>query len=300
MIRLAARGHTVALGMGVLLAGCGDGGTSTAPGSTPTAPPQPQPPPQAVGPVAELTFATPEVRLREGATAQVEIRYSIRELAQPLPIRLTPGPGSTASRNDLSLPEIAGKLPAGAGLEGNLTFPIEAVPDPSFAEGDEVIRLDFVRPDTQEWALGPGLSVVIEDAPATPCPGFQVIATPPVAAGEQELTGVTKLSVTSDATIPDLRFAFRSYLNVDWAEPDPLNMNVTAWLVQETAGAVHHEMDVEWWLGGFTEDGLDVFADNHLRLAFAGGACGPATTAVCSLDGCAVGDQTPSRSGASR
>ena len=249
-------------------------------------------------------FATSEVRLREGATAQVEIRYSIRELAEPLPIRLAPGPGSTAALDDLSLPEIAGELPAGASLEGNLTFPIEAVPDSLFAEGDELIRLDFVRPDTQEWALGPGLSVVIEDAPATPCPGFQVIATPPVGTGERDLTGVTKLTVTSDATSPDLRFAFRSYMTGvwpdSWAEPDPLNVNVTAWTVQETAGGVRHEMDVEWWLGGFTADRVDVFADNHLRLAFAGGACGAATTAACTLDGCAVGDQLPSRSGASR
>ena len=304
MIRVATWGHVVCLGTGVLLAACGDGGTTTAPGSTPTTPTQPQPPPQPVGPVPELMFATSEVRLREGALAQIEIRYSIPELAQPLPIRLAPGPGSTATLADLSLPEIAGELPAGAGLVGSLTFPLEAVSDLLFAEGDELIRLDFVRPDTRGWALGAGLSVVVEDAPATPCPGFKVKATPPVAAGDLELSGTTRLTVTVDSAASDLRFAFRSHMTglwpESWLEPDPLNMNVTGWEVHETTGGVHHELDVEWWLGGFTPEDLHSFADNYLRLAFAGGTCGTATTAVCSLEGCAVGDDPTSAVAASR
>ena len=137
------------------LAGCGEGGGATAPGT----PGGPAPPPPIAAVVA---FGVASAEVYEGDTASLPIRYEARSLAAPWRLRVSPLPGAAQSA-DFSLPNAVVEIPAGSGTTGTVSLELTALADDQFEEGTETLSLRFVPDPSVNAQLGADLPVSIRE-----------------------------------------------------------------------------------------------------------------------------------------
>lgn len=137
------------------LAGCGEGGGATAPGT----PGGPAPPPPIAAVVA---FGVASAEVYEGDTASLPIRYEARSLAAPWRLRVSPLPGAAQSA-DFSLPNAVVEVPAGRGTTGTATLEFTALADDQFEEGTETLSLRLVPDPSVNAQLGADLPVSIRE-----------------------------------------------------------------------------------------------------------------------------------------
>lgn len=137
------------------LAGCGEGGGATAPGT----PGGPAPPPPIAAVVA---FGVASAEVYEGDTASLPIRYEARSLAAPWRLRVSPLPGAAQSA-DFSLPNAVVEIPAGSGTTGTVSLELTALADDEFEEGAETLSLRFVPDPSVNAQLGADLPVSIRE-----------------------------------------------------------------------------------------------------------------------------------------
>lgn len=253
-------------------AGCGDSGPPSAPRTV-----RPPPPP------FSAHFAEDDLRVTEGETAPVLIRYRINDLTDGvrLGIRLQE---ETATEDDYEISADFVELPPGRGVSGEASLSLGAARDGSFAEGEEVLSLGFVRPEAaaaRRGALGQDLRVTIAEAGVEPCPGIRVRATPPEWLDEPDrwITSTLELEWPADAgeTGFDFLGPYSSPFGRDQEDRNALfRVHLVAWTVRETTGGVRHSVALEW--PSWVED---------LGLRFpASEVCGGEAAVACSIEGC--------------
>ena len=249
-----------------------------------------------------VAFIDDSVRVAEGETRNVGIRYRVRRLAAPLPIRVSAiEDGATAL--DYALSETRFEIPAVSGLEGTLELTVVAVTDDLFAEGEEGLSLRLAAPEEGGAEVGTVLQVRIADAPVAACVGVTLTATPP--AQPPEVTGWTEEPIVRTDLALDVSTGAADAA-LEWLGPyerkplAPHNLNhpyymeirergldiepypshqvflVTDWRMQPYSGGVRQRMRVEWQRG-------DELA---LRFRSPSGACAVEPIARCRDDGC--------------
>ena len=224
-----------------LTAACG-GDTGSGPGPPPQpAPPPPAPPPRAL----TVSFVKDTVSVREGDTAEISVRWEVRELANPLRLEVSPL-GVTADVTDYELAATTVTVPAGSGTTGTEALSLTAIADSRIAEGDETLALRLVPPSGPRAELGPDLEVTISDAAAGPCAGTSTLATP-----VRPAPGAGWIETTLDID-------FGPGSESIWIEPYAplwkqagdkapiLLVHATEWRVEHSGGGVRHSMDLEW------------------------------------------------------
>ena len=249
-----------------------------------------------------VAFVDDSVRLAEGETRKVGIRYRVRRLAAPLPVRVAAIDDGVGPA-DYALSETRFEIPAGSGLEGTIEFTVRAVTDALFAEGEEGLSLRLAAPEESGAEVGSGLHVAITDAPVAACVGVTLTATPP--AQPPEVTGWTEEPIVRTDLALDVSTGAADAA-LEWLGPyerkplAPHNLNhpyymeirergldiepypshqvflVTDWRMQPYSGGVRQRMRVEWQRG-------DELA---LRFRSPSGACAVEPIARCRDDGC--------------
>ena len=240
--------------------------------------PTPAPPPTPVLPVT-VSFSPEAVVLFEGESAEVAVRYQVRELSAPWKLGLSVL-GDTTGEDDFELSADTVEIPAGQGLSGEVPIVLTARTDAAFAEESERASIRFVPDPDQSAALGGELRVSIRDSGAVPCPGVRILAERPrevrnrfptlesrvtiersAAAAGTEITVVEPYQTWHDQPVPALVF-------LDWRT--------------ETGGeALRHDFDLLWP----SEKPL-IPNQPSLVFAFSGGPCAGEPQAGCSSDGC--------------
>ena len=278
-------------------AGCGDGGggTPATPGTptpAPTPAPTPTPTPQ---PSVTVSFREGTQRVREGAAAEVGIRYRTTNLSAPVTLEILASGGS-ASRDDYVLSAESVEIPAGAGTSGQLAFSVDTVEDASFAEGDETLVLEVRPSGGSSVQVEGGFELVIAEAGVHPCPGILVSGQPPVLNDNWDLpaleteTATIVLTLETDAAAADVVFdwvgpykdyhraaAWNPSFRVRNVDPvTPLDQNLVHWSFEPTANGVLHTFEFEWL--------ADLEAGFRFRSE--GGGCVGEPEAVCTGAGC--------------
>ena len=130
-----------ALGM-LAVAACGrDASAPTA------APPQP--------PAVVVTFASDSVRIEEGETAEIALRYRINTLStSPLSVAVSPL-NQGAVPEDYELSGNTFEIPAGQAVTGTAAISLTALVDNQIAEGEEVVSLRLQPPGRRPGATRP-------------------------------------------------------------------------------------------------------------------------------------------------
>ena len=257
-------------------AACGGDGGSIPPAPAPVAPPQPTP----VLPVT-VSFSPEAVALFEGESAEVAVRYQVRELSAPWKLGLSVL-GDTAGEEDFELSTDTVEIPAGQDLSGELLIVLTARTDSTFAEESERALIRFVPDPDQSAALGRDLQVSIRDSGAFPCPGVRILAGRP----RQIENPFTPLL---DSTVTIERTASAAGIEVSLVEPydhwfygHSVPVVVFRNWRTETAGeALRHDFDLRW-----PTEKLVAPNEPSLLFAFSGGPCAGEPQAGCSSDGC--------------
>ena len=136
--------------------------------------------------------------MSEGETAEIAVRYRVRELASAWTLRLAALPG-TASAGDFELVGDGLVIPAGRGVSGEVSTPLRALADRSFAEGSETVTIRFAADPGTGADLGGDLVVVLREAGASPCPGVTVRALAPAPAADDDQLLGTDLTIERSA-----------------------------------------------------------------------------------------------------
>ena len=260
---------------------------------------------------ASVAFVEDSVRLGEGAARVVGVRYRVRRLESPLPIRVT-AVDDGAGPADYELSETDFEIPAGSGLEGTVALTVGAVADDFFAEGDEGLSLHLSVPEESASEVGTALKLTIADAPVSACVGVSLAGTPPrrVERGRDVVVGTTlTLEWGPEAADVHLEWAGPYPTRDEWTpniehhpyfrrgitRPNQPGFHLSDWRIASDGGAARHTMSLEWPAG----DTLS------LRLRSPRGACDGEPTASCGPDGCsldrragAAGDNGPGAPGA--
>ena len=166
----------------VLILSCGDDAVEPTPADPPVA----------------VAFVEDSVRVVEGETRTVGIRYRIKQAALPLEILVTVV-HDNAGAEDYELSDTRFEIPAGSSPEGTLDLAVAGQADDAFAEGDERLSLQLTVLAESPAEVGPSLPVTIADAPVSPAPGIEVTATPPEPV---EAAGVFPMSMPARASGP--------------------------------------------------------------------------------------------------
>ena len=262
-------------------AACGGDGGSIAPAPTPVAPPQPVPPPQPTPDLPVTVSFFPEaVALFEGESAEVAVRYQVRELSAPWKLELSVL-GDTTGEDDFELSADTVEIPAGQGLSGEVPIVLTARTDAAFAEESERASIRFVPDPDQSATLGGALQVSIRDTGAFPCPGVRILAERP-----REVRNRFPL-LESRVTIE--RSAAAAGTEISLVEPYDtwfFGQSVPAVVFQnwraETAGeALRHDFDLLW-----PSEKPVTPNQPSLVFAFSGGQCTGEPLAGCRSDGC--------------
>lgn len=277
-----AAGFAAAL---LLVAGCGDGG-----GGAPATPAAPAP-----APSATVSFREATREVREGAAAEVGVRYRTANLGAPVTLRIVASGGS-ASGDDYVLSAESVEIPAGAGTSGELALSVTAVEDASFAEGDETLVLDVQPPPGSGVRVDGGFELVIAEAGARPCPGIVVSGRPPVLFDGHSLpelrteTATVRLTLEQDSAAAGVVFdwvgPYKDYHRAAAWNPsfrvrnvDPvtqLDQNLVRWSFEPTPAGVRHTFEFEWL----------AHLDAGFRFRSEGGGCAGEPEAVCTGTGC--------------
>ena len=249
-------------------------------GSTPTvATPQP--------PAVVVTFASDSVRVEEGETVDITVRYRINSLSAPLSLAVSPLP-LEAVPEDYELSATTFDIPAGQNVTGTASISLAALVDNQIAEGEEIVGLRLVPPGGIRAQLGENLHVTIADVGASPCAGVQVVATR-IESLETTRYRRMSLELTHKTAAGAVWFDWGGpYLygeNCDddecrmfWEEnrSRTLEVNLVEWRMETSADGTSDVLDIEW--NGSTT----------LRFGFrsAGGACEGQSTVACTAAGC--------------
>ena len=257
-----------------------------------------------------VSFAEESLRVAEGETATVGIRYRVRELAAPVTIEVSRLEGD-AEAEDYELSESRFEIPAGSGVEGTFEFTVAARADAGFAEGEEGITLELSVPDAIEAEVGGALSVAVPDAPVAACVGVTLAATPPEPVRKPGglrslLQGRDRIStsLTSEwhpsAREVTMRWAGPYGEEWEWfdvthhpyyreqAKPFPVqpDFHIEAWRFEPGASSTRHVMEISW------------SAEADLELMF---RCGTGdVAAVCDSEGCKIREMAESLSASGR
>ena len=277
---LTAAGCAVAA---FLVLGC-DGGPSQAP-SAPAPPPAPPPPPPFSASFAE---GSPEVR--EGETIAVGIDYSVRDLASPAMLRITPGVES-ASAEDFELAVETVEIPAGQDVSGMVSLEITALTDSLFGEGDETLSLSLEPTSAAANAtLGEPVAVTILEAGASPCPGVMIRAEPWREEEWRESRDTTMLATTLEIDLIggalDTRFELIGpYYDLYEGGNTPRSIptfGINSWRVLPGPDGVGHELAVNWPGESWFEE------ETQLQFRFLGPTCSGGPIASCSSEACEI------------
>ena len=252
------------------LASCG-GDSSTAP--------QAPPPPDVT-----VSFESTLLEVPEGDTAEIRIRYQIRNLAAPWQLTVSPL-AVTASADDFDLPGSGIEIPAGQGVSGEASLELAAVPDGLFDEGDETVAIRFVPGGGVNARLGANLQVVIQDAGVSPCPGTTVVATRPAPGGPADVFVERSFTFRVGGAGESVALEFLGpYAPLTGASVDDLPAlnanflaNIAAWEVNVVDETIEHTVDIQIR--------HEAFGDPDLQLAFRGEGCDPQGVA-CSAERC--------------
>ncbi|MYE13940.1 MAG: hypothetical protein F4X99_20250 [Gammaproteobacteria bacterium] len=263
-----------ALGM-LAVAACGrDASAPTA------APPQP--------PAVVVTFASDSVRIEEGETAEIAVRYRINTLSTPLSLTVSPL-GLGAAPEDYELSGNTFDIPAGQGVTGTAAITLTALVDNQIAEGEEAVGLRLQPPGGVRAQLGPNLEVTIADRGASPCAGVQVVATRIESLETARHYRRTTLELTQGTEAEAVwfdwggPFLFDQYCDDDdcrtaWEENrfPILEVNLVEWRMESSPSGTSDVLDIEW------------HDSNTLRFGFrsADGACEGEPTVACAAAGC--------------
>ena len=262
--------------IGILaVAACGRGDSS------PTAA-APQPP------AVVVTFVSDAVRVEEGETAEIEVRYRINTLSTPLSVAVSPL-GLGAAPEDYELSANTFDIPAGQGVTGTAAITLTALVDNQIAEGEEAVGLRLQPPGGVRAQLGPNLEVRIADVGASPCAGVQVVATRIEALENARNYRRTRLELTQGTEAGAVWFDWGGpYLYDDYCDDDDcrtaweenrfpiLEVNLVEWRMESSAGGTSDLLDIEW------------HDSNTLRFGFrsSDGACEGEPTVACAAAGC--------------
>lgn len=260
--------------------------------------PTPAPPPVTVA------FVEDSVRVAEGETRMVGIRYRIEQVALPLSILVT-AVHDDAGAEDYELSETRFEIPIGSLPEGAFDLAVAGRADDAFAEGDEKLSLQLTVLAESKAEVGPSLPVVVADAPVSVVPGVSLMATRPERVEAVRGLSYTHASVRLRTTLISEWHPGSEGVSMRWigpygerrewiphhpyyeyaerAKPHPPqpSFHIEAWRLATRHSVVTHEMDVSWPVG------------SALELTF-GGDVG----VVCAAGGCMIADDA--RSVASR
>ena len=250
-------------------------------GSSPTvAAPQP--------PAVVVTFASDAVRVEEGETAEIAVRYRINALSTPLSLAVSPL-NLGAVPEDYELSGNTFDIPAGQGVTGTATISLTALVDNQIAEGEEAVGLRLQPPGGVRAELGPDLDVRIADRGASPCSGVQVVATRIESLETARNYRRTTLELTQGTEAGAVWFDWSGpYLYDEYCDDDDcrttweedrfpiLEVNLVEWRMESFPGGTSDLLDVEW------RD------SNTLRFGFrsSNGACEGEPTVACTAAGC--------------
>ena len=266
--------------LGVLaVSACGGDGSSPS-----AAAPQPSVQPPAV----VVTFASETVRVEEGETVEITVRYRINSLSAPLSLTVSPLDQGAAPA-DYELSATTFDIPAGEGATGTTAISLTALVDDQIAEGDEVVELRLVPPSGTRAELDQDLEVTIADAGASPCAGVQVVATPVESLDTDPVYDRTTLELTQGTQAGAVWFDWGApYLDGDYCDDDEgcwkfwenrlplLEVNLVEWRMESSADGTSDLLEIEW------ND------STTLRFAFhsSDGTCEGQPTVTCTAAGC--------------
>ena len=269
-----------ALAVALVFAACGGDGGSIAPAPTPVAPPQPAPPPQPSPDLPVTVWFSPQaIALFEGESAEIAVRYQVRELSGPWTLGLSVL-GDTAGNDDFELSADTVEIPAGQNLSGELPIVLTARTDAAFAEESERASIRFVPDPAQRATLGGELQVSIRESGAVPCPGVRILAERP-----RELPSRFQL-LESRVTIERSAGAAGTGITVmepyqPWhGQPVPAVVFLD-WRTETSGEALRHDFDLLW-----PSEKPVIPNQPSLVFAFSGGPCAGEPQAGCSSDGC--------------
>ena len=234
--------------------------------------PMPAPPPT---PALTASFVEDTLRVTEGETAEITIRYSVA--AQDSSVRVTVSPlEETATADDYDFPEAGFAIPPGSGTTGTAVLSLAALPDRLFAEGEEtlILRLEGPNGVTAQFDQG-SARVRINDAAVNPCRGVTIVGEPPQVDTRFSPSELEEKTVA--ATVLTLEFLASSEgVTLDWTSPYSGTLPtpggelvglwramVTDWAFELEGAEVRHDMGIAW------------FAELEIGLAFHSndGAC---------------------------
>lgn len=246
---MTVRFHRLAMGAFVLAsAACENAGPSTA---------SPPPSTPARLPALSLEFADDSIRVLEGESAEIELRWVTHDLPNAVELPLV-AQNRTTDDADYEILPASVTVPAGAGVSGAAAIHLTASADLHVAEGAEIVELRLASPEGVWTQLGPDLEVTISDAPARPCSGVEVLASPIAPA-----PGLGWIHTVLELAFGDVGGA--------WIEPiGPLTrvsddiapvslLNITDWRIHYGRDRLLHTLEVEWPLELAARFGFDTW-----------------------------------------
>lgn len=268
--------------LSLVVAGC-DGGESPAPTALAPLPPPPPPP-------FSASFVEDSLEVREGESVQIDIAYTVRDLASPVALQVRAAVES-ASAEDFELIAEAAEIPAGQGVSGAASVQLTALADTMFNESDETLHLTFASTGAAANAtLGEPLAVTIVETGASPCAGVTIRAEPwreeewRASASTTMLASMLELELTGRAL--DTRVELIGpYYNLYDGGSTPravASFGISAWRVLPGDGSVRHELDINWPGESWFEE------EPNLEFRILGPTCAGEPVASCSSETCEV------------
>ena len=276
--------------MTLAAAACGGGnGVPTPPAAPPPAvtpppapPPAPEPPPP---PTVMVSFEHASLTVAEGETVAIGIRYSIKNLADPLTVMVSPL-DSTTTPDDYQFAATSVELPAAQEANGIATLALSANRDNLLSEGDETLSLRMVPPEGVQTPPSQEVSITIADNYASPCSGTEVLASPLVTEDFPPEPPATSPDVGPRMYTTEIRVRLgaRDGARVwfEWESPygsylpHAVDLNVVDWHIESSAATTEHFMHIRWYWQWLV----------RLRFRSPDGACEGDPALVCTHDGC--------------
>jgi len=238
-------------------------------------------------PAFVVAFASDTLRVGEGETVEVAIRYQVNDLTAPLALAVSPldlGVGPT----DYDLSATTFEIPAGQSITGTAALSVTALVDDQIAEGEEILGLRMVPPEGIRAQLDQNLEIAIVDVGALPCPGVRIVAVPvePLASAPnwRQTTIELQQTIENDPAWIEWGGPFRHDENCDdedcrtaWEVRTPiLEVNLVDWWIEASAAGTKDFLQVEW------------FSSKTLRFGVrsSDGVCDRAPGVVCHTRGC--------------
>ena len=193
-----------------------------------------------------VSFFPEAVALFEGESAEVAVRYQVRELSAPWKLGLSVL-GDTAGEDDFELSADTVEIPAGQDLSGELPIVLTARTDAAFAEESERASIRFVPDPDQRATLGGELQVSIRDSGAFPCPGVRILAGRPRQI-ENHFTPLLESRVTIEraaAAAGTEITLVEPYDNLVHGQSVPVVVFLN-WRTETAGEALRHDFDLLW------------------------------------------------------